>query len=89
MTAKPATPAAKPNDVPTKELTAAKNAPGQDIARTVPRLKLTKNGFSIDHPDQKVGERLMMEALGTTDRDFMYGILRQLANATRKQTRPR
>jgi hypothetical protein len=74
---------AKPDDLPAlKEPTSAEKDLGQKVASPVPRLKITKNGLSIDHPDQKVGELLMMPALGAKDRDFMYGMLKQLANAS-------
>jgi hypothetical protein len=45
------------------------------------------HGFSIDHPDSELGEQLMAEALGVTDRDAMHGILRQLVKA--RVNRPR
>ncbi len=34
-----------------------------------------------DHPDIAVGQILLMEALGTTELDFLRGLLGQLANA--------
>jgi hypothetical protein len=49
------------------------------------RLKLSKNGsdphIEFDHPDQKIGQALVMEALASADWDFLHGILNQLATA--------
>ena len=49
---------------------------------TAPRIKLQSHGFSIDHPDQELGERLMADTLGVTDREAMHGIIRQLVKAS-------
>ncbi len=50
-----------------------------------PRLKVSeKDGvteIALDHQDSALGYALLMKALGTTDRDFMDGLLGQLANA--------
>jgi hypothetical protein len=46
------------------------------------RVKLSSQGFAIDHPDSELGEQLMAEALGVADRDAMHGILRQLVKAS-------
>jgi hypothetical protein len=50
-----------------------------------PRIKVSENDgvpqVAPDHPDQVVGRVLLMGALGTTDTDFMDGLLTQLANA--------
>lgn len=54
----------------------------------IPRIKLSPHGFSIDHPDQEEGERLMANALGVSDREAMDGILRQLVRASVSGTRP-
>jgi hypothetical protein len=54
----------------------------QTQAAPVPRIKLSSQGFSIDHPDPELGEQLMANALGVTDRDAMDGILRQLVRAS-------
>jgi hypothetical protein len=35
-----------------------------------------------DHPDPAVGQVLLMAALGTTDRDFFGGVVRQLGDAS-------
>ncbi len=47
-----------------------------------PRIKLLSHGFAIDHPDPKIGEQLMANALGVADREAMHGILRQLVKAS-------
>lgn len=56
--------------------------------KPAPSLKVTiKEGVSaiaVDHPDPELGERLVMEALGTADPDFMAGLLCQLGNAAEK-----
>lgn len=52
------------------------------------RVKLSSQGFSIDHPDQELGERLMADALGVADRDAMHGILRQLVRASVNGQKP-
>jgi hypothetical protein len=52
------------------------------------RVNLSPHGFSIDHPDQELGEALMADALGVADRDAMHGILRQLVKASVKGERP-
>jgi hypothetical protein len=51
-------------------------------AAAVPRIRLSSHGFSIDHPDPELGEQLMANALGVTDREAMDGILRQLVKAS-------
>ncbi|WP_050628096.1 hypothetical protein [Bradyrhizobium viridifuturi] len=57
-------------------------APGEPQAAILPRIKLSRRGYAIDHPDRKLGERLMANALGVADRDAMDGILRQLVRAS-------
>ena len=37
--------------------------------------------INLDHPDATVGEALLAEALGTTDLDFVEGLVRQIADA--------
>jgi hypothetical protein len=51
-------------------------------AAAAPRIKLLSHGFSIDHPDAEIGERLMIDAMGVADREAMHGILRQLVKAS-------
>ena len=57
-------------------------------AAVAPRIKLSPRGISIDHPDQEHGERLMSDAFGVSNRDAMYGMLRQLARASVKGRKP-
>jgi hypothetical protein len=54
----------------------------QTKAAAVPRLRLSPDGFCIDHPDPTQGERLMSDAFGVSDRDAMYGLLQQLLRAS-------
>ena len=63
-------------------------ATDQAKASALPRIKLLSQGFSIDHPDQELGEQLMANALGVSDRDAMDGILRQLVRASVSGGRP-
>jgi hypothetical protein len=60
------------------------NVAATDPAKTAatPRIRLSSQGFSIDHPDPELGEQLMANALGATDREAMEGILRQLVKAS-------
>jgi hypothetical protein len=37
---------------------------------------------STDHPNVDIGNRLLMEALGTVDADFANGLIQQLVNAS-------
>ena len=57
-------------------------ATDQTKAAATPRIKLQLHGFSIDHPDPELGEQLMADTLGVTDREAMHGILRQLVKAS-------
>jgi hypothetical protein len=57
-------------------------AAGQTRSAGAVRVKLMPQGFAIDHPDPELGEQLMADALGVTDRDAMDGILRQLVRAS-------
>jgi hypothetical protein len=68
------------NTVPDVAMTTAIAAADQTHGAT-PRIKLQSHGFSIDHPPE-LGEQLMANALGVTDRDAMDGILRQLVRAS-------
>jgi hypothetical protein len=53
-----------------------------------PRMKVSTKGgvatISPDHPEAGIGHLLLMETLGTTDPDFIDGLLVQLANAATK-----
>src|SRR5258708_8431452 len=56
----------------------------EEESRLAPRLRVTENDGATticpDHPEPSVGSVLLMEALGTTDPDFLDGILLQLLN---------
>jgi hypothetical protein len=70
------------NTVPDLNKTTAITATGQTRAAPAVRVKLSPQGFSIDHPDPELGAALMAEALGIADRDAMHGMLRQLVKAS-------
>lgn len=70
------------NTAPDLAMTTAIAAPSPATAAATPRIKISSHGFSIDHPDPRIGEQLMAEALGVSDRDAMDGILRQLVRAS-------
>ena len=70
------------NSAPDPTTSTAIAATGQTKAAAAPRIKLLSHGFSIDHPDPELGERLMADALGVADREAMHGILRQLVKAS-------
>jgi len=59
--------------------------PRRSEQKLAPRMKVTnKNGntkLSPDHPEGALAQTLLMEAVGTSNPDFLEGILRQLANA--------
>ena len=63
-------------------------ATAQSQAADAPRIFLSPQGFSIDHPDPARGEQLMATALGVADRDAMEGLLRQLVRASVSGGRP-
>jgi hypothetical protein len=50
------------------------------------RFKVSKNEsdlqIRLDHPDEQIGQTLMMDALASADGDFVGGIVSQLANAS-------
>jgi hypothetical protein len=46
-----------------------------------PRLKVMATHVEIDHPDLLIGQIALMKAIGTTDGEFLEGLLTQLANA--------
>ena len=63
-----------------KERAILEEVGGRIVANPTPRLKVSENQVSVDHPDRFVGGMLLMKALGTCNIDFKNGILRQLAN---------
>ena len=70
------------NTAPDPTISTAIAATDQTKAAAAPRIKLLSHGFSIDHPDPALGERLMANALGVADREAMHGILQQLVKAS-------
>jgi hypothetical protein len=60
-----------------------KNVARQKSKSPAPRLKVLNDSKApnilLDHPDLAVASRLLMEALGTGDIDFVDGLIRQLA----------
>ena len=74
--------------IPDLNKTTAIAANGKTRAATAPRLKLTPRGVAIDHPDPELGAALMAQALGAPDSDAMYGIFRQLVNASVNRRKP-
>ena len=76
------------NTAPGLNKTTAIEANNRTRAAATPRIKVLSHGFSIDHPDPELGEQLMADALGVTDREAMHGILRQLVKAGVKDERP-
>ena len=70
------------NSAPDLAMPTAIAATDQIHPTAAPRIKLQSHGFAIDHPDPELGEQLMANALGVTDRDAMDGILRQLVRAS-------
>jgi len=57
-------------------------------ATEAPRIRLSSHGYAIEHSDPELGARLMANALGTTDREAMDGILRQLVRASVNDGKP-
>jgi hypothetical protein len=54
-----------------------------------PRLKVSREedkvtAISFDHQDPRTGQAVLMQALGTTDTDFLSGILHQLSDVPRE-----
>jgi hypothetical protein len=70
------------NTVPDPDKATAIAATGQPRAAAAVQVKISPQGFFIDHPDSALGEQLMAETLGVADRDAMDGILRQLVRAS-------
>src|SRR3954454_16835381 len=53
-----------------------------------PRLTVKDGRIAVDLPDSLTGELLLMEAVGTGDFDFLYGLLGQLGALTGGPGRP-
>jgi hypothetical protein len=68
-----------------RELAAIKKLQ-KELGEQAPGLKVSKRGdvhsVGTDHPDNTIGHVLLMEALGTTDRNFLNGFLEQLLNTS-------
>jgi len=81
---KQATDLAKPYE-PTPEERAAADAI-RACRMGTPRVKASKTeagvALSLDHPSKDYGQALLMRDLGTSDTDFLTGILNQLAKAS-------
>ena len=68
-------------DLTTKELADLKNFVARARATRGPRVKPSDGdplNVVIDHADQDVGLALLMHAIGTTDLDFLHGLMSQL-----------
>ena len=77
------------NTAPDLTTSATITATDQTKAAEAPRITLQSHGFAIDHQDQELGERLMANALGVTDREAMHGMIRQLVKASVSGEKPR
>jgi hypothetical protein len=78
--------AGEPNYQPNPQEVAALERYLQAAAEKAPRMKVLDGEgaptVSPDHPDEVIGQVLLMEALGTADHDFFGGMLRQLGDAS-------
>ena len=76
----------KPEYKPTPREVAAVKKLRRQRAEQAPRLKVSKSKDVLkirpDHPHEAAGNVLLMEAIATTDPDFLTGFLTQLANAS-------
>jgi ribosomal protein L12E/L44/L45/RPP1/RPP2 len=79
-------PVEKPEYKPTPRDVAAIKKFRREQAQQAPRLKVSKSEDVLkigpDHPNKTVGQLLLMEAVATTDLDFLMGFVTQLANAS-------
>jgi hypothetical protein len=59
----------------------------RDAAKPSVGFKISKKGSELqigfDHPDELIGQALVMDVLASADRNFLHGIASQLANANR------
>ncbi len=76
------------NAIPDRNKTTAMETTGQTRTVKTPRLKLSSDGVTIDHPDPELGAQLMCDAMGIADRDAMHGILGQLVRVSVKGGKP-
>jgi hypothetical protein len=49
-------------------------------ARGGPRLKIAGSVVGFDHPDSVFGQLSLLKAIGSTDNDFLNGLIKQLVN---------
>ena len=92
-TANEKAPPASPERAAGKGNPAAGWEPRQEAAERPPRLKVVVNqdgGWEakLDHPDRDIGRALLMRSIGTNDRDFWGGILRQLGDVASDGKQP-
>ena len=72
----------KPNYEPTAaEKDAIAKADGRINSGPVPRISVANKKLTLDHADPTVGFLLLANALGTTDQNFLEGLLAQLVKA--------
>jgi hypothetical protein len=73
-------------EVTAAERTAVEKHFARPAAKPSVRLKVSKNGsdprIGFDHPNERIGQALVMEALASADGDFVNGIVSQLASAS-------
>ena len=76
---------AKPYEPTPSELALVKKQKAERKYEIKVTVKKTKAGTSItpDHPDLGIGTALFMDALGTTDGEFLEVLIFQVANLTR------
>ncbi len=57
--------------------------------KAAPRLKVAPDApITVDHPNQHLGQMALMKALGSTDDEFVKGLLKQLACAGSEGKKP-
>jgi hypothetical protein len=56
----------------------------EKLDQTTPRMRVVRGGKDMlpDHPNKLIGYALLMESLGTTDFDFVQGLIEQLGIAS-------
>jgi hypothetical protein len=69
-----------PTPLAPRELAAIQKLFAGRQAHASPSFKVSDNKVSLDHPDELIGQALLMEAVGTADFDFYKGLISQLAN---------
>lgn len=89
--AKPKKPKPKAGDAEYKPTQQEITALDEHIARIkaappAPRIKIVKDAgvpkLALDHPNNAIALLLMLKTLGTTDQDFMNGLLSHMADAS-------